>query len=298
MTGAPKHAACGLLAGLEPVGRGPAMGAFGLVWPGGLDLGSTIRTIAVADGRVHLWAGGGITWGSDPVLEGGGGARQSGPRAARAGSGAALDLPSLSSASVRSAQVARAAPSSRQPHSCRRRRGRHRRPPRRCGRGPACQGSLAMSRAGRLVASPRITSPPSGRLCRTNHATVSTRQRLRTACDVGDLAVPCRLGGQRQPYRERRAVDSRLRRRHPSPWGAVPGGAPGAVHRRAPRRRRTPRAGASPAPQPRADPKPWAHCCARNVIGRTTQGMSGAVKGLASRVRARLSPAECEVPGV
>jgi para-aminobenzoate synthetase component 1 len=25
--------------------------------------------VAVAYGRVHLWAGGGITWGSDPVTE-------------------------------------------------------------------------------------------------------------------------------------------------------------------------------------------------------------------------------------
>lgn len=69
VTGAPKRAACSLLAGLEPVGRGPAMGAFGFVWPGGLDLGLSIRTVAVADGRVHLWAGGGITWGSDPWEE-------------------------------------------------------------------------------------------------------------------------------------------------------------------------------------------------------------------------------------
>lgn len=69
VTGAPKHAACGLLAGLEPVGRGPAMGAFGFVWPGGLDLGLTIRTVALADGTAHLWAGGGITWGSDPASE-------------------------------------------------------------------------------------------------------------------------------------------------------------------------------------------------------------------------------------
>jgi para-aminobenzoate synthetase component I len=69
VTGAPKHAACGLLAELEPVGRGPAMGAFGFVWSGGLDLGLTIRTVAVSEGRVHLWAGGGITWGSDPATE-------------------------------------------------------------------------------------------------------------------------------------------------------------------------------------------------------------------------------------
>jgi para-aminobenzoate synthetase component 1 len=69
VTGAPKHAACRLLASLEPVGRGPAMGALGLVWPGGLDLGLTIRTVAAVDGRLHLWAGGGITWGSDPRAE-------------------------------------------------------------------------------------------------------------------------------------------------------------------------------------------------------------------------------------
>jgi para-aminobenzoate synthetase component 1 len=65
VTGAPKRAACSLLASLEPVGRGPAMGAFGLVTPGGLDLGLTIRTVGVDEDRVHLWAGGGITWGSD-----------------------------------------------------------------------------------------------------------------------------------------------------------------------------------------------------------------------------------------
>ena len=69
VTGAPKHAACRLLAGLEPVGRGPSMGALGLLWPGGLDLGLTIRTVAVDGGRVHLWAGGGITWSSEPAAE-------------------------------------------------------------------------------------------------------------------------------------------------------------------------------------------------------------------------------------
>jgi para-aminobenzoate synthetase component 1 len=69
VTGAPKHAACRLLADLEPVGRGPSMGALGLLWPGGLDLGLTIRTIGVDDERVHLWAGGGITWSSDPAAE-------------------------------------------------------------------------------------------------------------------------------------------------------------------------------------------------------------------------------------
>jgi len=45
------------------------MGALGLIWPGGLDLGLTIRTIAAVDDSVHLWAGGGITWSSDPLDE-------------------------------------------------------------------------------------------------------------------------------------------------------------------------------------------------------------------------------------
>lgn len=69
VTGAPKRAACALLAGLEPVGRGPAMGALGVVTPGGLDLGLTIRTVAADEDRIHLWAGGGITWSSDAAAE-------------------------------------------------------------------------------------------------------------------------------------------------------------------------------------------------------------------------------------
>ena len=70
VTGAPKRAALALLHDLEPVGRGPSMGALGWVTPeGGVDLGLTIRTFAVADGRIHLWTGGGVTWGSDPDAE-------------------------------------------------------------------------------------------------------------------------------------------------------------------------------------------------------------------------------------
>ncbi len=69
VTGAPKWTALELIAALEPVGRGPSMGAYGWVGHDGLDLGLTIRTVAVAGGRVHLWAGGGITWGSDPCAE-------------------------------------------------------------------------------------------------------------------------------------------------------------------------------------------------------------------------------------
>ena len=55
---------------LEPVGRGASMGALGTVHPNGdLDLFLTIRTFAVAAGRIHLWVGGGIVWDSDPASE-------------------------------------------------------------------------------------------------------------------------------------------------------------------------------------------------------------------------------------
>lgn len=69
VTGAPKLAALELIAALEPVGRGPAMGALGWLGPDGLDLGLTIRTVAADPQRLHVWAGGGITWGSDPDAE-------------------------------------------------------------------------------------------------------------------------------------------------------------------------------------------------------------------------------------
>jgi para-aminobenzoate synthetase component 1 len=70
VTGAPKIAAVDLIAALEPVGRGASMGALGTVHGNGdLDLALTIRTFAVAGGRIHLWAGGGVVWDSDPAAE-------------------------------------------------------------------------------------------------------------------------------------------------------------------------------------------------------------------------------------
>jgi para-aminobenzoate synthetase component 1 len=70
VTGCPKIAALDLIAQLEPVGRGAAMGALGRIQPNGdLDLALTIRTFAVADGEIHLWVGGGIVWDSDPAEE-------------------------------------------------------------------------------------------------------------------------------------------------------------------------------------------------------------------------------------
>jgi para-aminobenzoate synthetase component 1 len=69
VTGAPKLAALGQIAALEPVGRGPSMGALGWLDSERLTLGLTIRTVAVDGQRVHLWTGGGITWDSDPYAE-------------------------------------------------------------------------------------------------------------------------------------------------------------------------------------------------------------------------------------
>ncbi len=69
VTGAPKLAALAAIAGLEPVGRGPSMGALGWIGTDRLDLGLTIRTVAADAERLHVWAGGGIVWDSDPTDE-------------------------------------------------------------------------------------------------------------------------------------------------------------------------------------------------------------------------------------
>jgi para-aminobenzoate synthetase component 1 len=70
ITGAPKIAAIDLIASLEPVGRGASMGALGTVRGNGdVDLALTIRTFALAAGRIHLWVGGGVVWDSEPDAE-------------------------------------------------------------------------------------------------------------------------------------------------------------------------------------------------------------------------------------
>ncbi len=70
VTGAPKISAVDHIARLEPVGRGASMGALGTIRPNGdLELALTIRTFAVAEGRIHLWVGGGIVWDSEPEAE-------------------------------------------------------------------------------------------------------------------------------------------------------------------------------------------------------------------------------------
>jgi para-aminobenzoate synthetase component 1 len=70
ITGAPKISAIDHIAALEPVGRGASMGALGVVHPNGdFEFALTIRTFAVAEGRIHLWVGGGIVWDSEPEEE-------------------------------------------------------------------------------------------------------------------------------------------------------------------------------------------------------------------------------------
>jgi para-aminobenzoate synthetase component I len=86
VTGAPKRAALDQIAALEPVGRGASMGAIGWVGHDRLELGLTIRTVALDTDRVHLWAGGGITWDSEPYAEVAEAAQKAAPlRAALAG---------------------------------------------------------------------------------------------------------------------------------------------------------------------------------------------------------------------
>ncbi|GIF22205.1 para-aminobenzoate synthetase component 1 [Actinoplanes tereljensis] len=89
VTGAPKLAALTEIAALEPMGRGVSMGAIGWIGPDHLDLALTIRTVAADGTRLHAWAGGGITWDSDPAAEVEEAAAKAAPiRAALAGHGA------------------------------------------------------------------------------------------------------------------------------------------------------------------------------------------------------------------
>lgn len=69
VTGAPKLAVLDLVGDLEPVGRGPAMGAFGFITGDTARLGVTIRTVALDATHAHIWSGGGITWRSEPEAE-------------------------------------------------------------------------------------------------------------------------------------------------------------------------------------------------------------------------------------
>ncbi len=72
VSGAPKHAALGVIADLERSARGPYCGAFGWVDGdrGTAELAVAIRTFWwTADGVLRFGTGAGITWGSDPAAE-------------------------------------------------------------------------------------------------------------------------------------------------------------------------------------------------------------------------------------
>ncbi|MCK5378232.1 MAG: anthranilate synthase component I family protein [Acidobacteria bacterium] len=70
VTGCPKRSAMSMIAGLEPVGRGPFTGALGVIAGNGdLELALPIRTAWTSDGRLEMAAGCGIVWESDPLAE-------------------------------------------------------------------------------------------------------------------------------------------------------------------------------------------------------------------------------------
>lgn len=70
VTGAPKHRAMTAIAALEAQPRGAYTGAVGFVSPyWGAEWAVTIRSFEIADGRIELGVGGGITADSVPMLE-------------------------------------------------------------------------------------------------------------------------------------------------------------------------------------------------------------------------------------
>ncbi len=69
-SGAPKIRAMEIIDELENTRRGPYAGAFGyLSVSGAMDMALTLRTAVIANGKIHLQAGGGVVADSDPELE-------------------------------------------------------------------------------------------------------------------------------------------------------------------------------------------------------------------------------------
>lgn len=70
LSGAPKVRAMEIIEELEPSRRGVYGGAIGAIgWSGDLDLSIAIRTLVATGDELHVQAGAGIVWDSDPVTE-------------------------------------------------------------------------------------------------------------------------------------------------------------------------------------------------------------------------------------
>src|SRR5690606_11202472 len=70
VSGAPKIRALEIIRELEPVKRNIYAGAIGYIgWNGDADTAIAIRTAVIQDGRLHVQAGAGIVFDSDPARE-------------------------------------------------------------------------------------------------------------------------------------------------------------------------------------------------------------------------------------
>ena len=70
VSGAPKIRALQIIRELEPVKRNIYSGAVGYIgWHGDADTAIAIRTAVIQDGRLHVQAGAGIVYDSDPQAE-------------------------------------------------------------------------------------------------------------------------------------------------------------------------------------------------------------------------------------
>ena len=87
VSGAPKIRALEVIRELEPIKRNVYAGSIGyLGWHGDADTAIAIRTAVIQDGRLHVQAGAGIVYDSDPA-EGMGGDDEQGPGAVPRGGG-------------------------------------------------------------------------------------------------------------------------------------------------------------------------------------------------------------------
>jgi anthranilate synthase component 1 len=70
VSGAPKIRAMEIIEELEPTRRGPYGGSFGYVsYDGHMDVALTLRTFVIANGEIHIQAGAGVVYDSNPTSE-------------------------------------------------------------------------------------------------------------------------------------------------------------------------------------------------------------------------------------